>query len=81
MPDRLLHWRRTDGRPRDDYTGTDPARPQLYARVYLSTSAVIPRPWYWLLAGMGTVASGHEATVEAAVNAIERSYSRWLKEH
>ena len=27
MPDRPLRWRRTPSRPRDDYTGTDPARP------------------------------------------------------
>ena len=66
MPDRLLRWRRTPSRPRDDYTGTDPARPGLYARVYLSTGAVSARPWYWVLAG-GTIASGYEATVEDAV--------------
>ena len=80
MPDRPLRWRRTPSRPRDDYTGTDPARPRLYARVYLSTGAVSARPWYWVLAG-GTIASGYEATVEDAVEAAERSYARWLKQH
>jgi hypothetical protein len=76
-----LHWRRSPSRPRDDYTGTDPARPRLYARVYLSTSVMSTRPWYWVLAGAGAIASGYEATSEAAVDATERSYRRWLKEH
>ena len=80
MLDRALRWGRTPSRPRDDYTGTDPARPWLYARVYLSTGAMSERPWYWVLAG-GTIASGYEATVEDAVEAAERSYARWLKEH
>src|ERR1035438_2932417 len=52
MPDRLLKWQRTNlpSRPRNDYVGTDLAWPRLYARVYLSTSAVSERPWYWVLA-------------------------------
>jgi hypothetical protein len=29
----------------------------------------------------GAIASGYEATAEAAVDATERSYRRWLKEH
>jgi hypothetical protein len=80
MSDRLLHWRRSDlpSRPRGDYTATDPLRPRLYARVYLSTGAVSARPWHWVLAETGAIASGYEATVEAAVDAAERSYVRWL---
>jgi hypothetical protein len=80
MPEHLLHWRRTDlpSRPRDDYTGSDPAHSRLYAHVYLSTGAVSARPWYWVLAETGTIASGYEATVEAAVGAAERAYARWL---
>jgi hypothetical protein len=80
LPDNLLQWGLTPSRPRDDYTGIDPARPRLYARVYLPTGAASPRPWYWVLAG-GAIASGYEETVEAAVDAAERSYARWLKEH
>jgi hypothetical protein len=73
MPDRLLKWQRTNlpSRPRDDYTGTDPVWPRLYARVYLSTSAVSERPWYWVLAETVTIGTGYEATVEAAVDAAE----------
>jgi hypothetical protein len=79
VPDRLLHWRLTPSRARDDYTGTDPARPRLYVRVYLSTSAASAQPWYWVFIGTGTTLSGYQATVEAALDAAERSYAHWLK--
>jgi hypothetical protein len=72
---------RTDlpNRPRaTNYIGTDPERPQLCARVYLSESNPGERPWFWTLAdedrGIGT---GYVATARAAVAAAERAYAAW----
>ena len=81
MADQLLKWHRTDlpGRLREDYTGSDRQRPQVYARVYLSENSPGERPWFWTIwdktAG---IATGYEATADDAIEAVDRTYAGWL---
>jgi len=81
VADQLLKWHRTDlpGRLREDYTGSDRQRPQVYARVYLSENSPGERPWFWTIwdktAG---IATGYEATADDAIEAVDRTYAGWL---
>jgi hypothetical protein len=46
-----LEWDHTwPGRNLKDYTGTDPDRPRLFARIYLSNRIVSDTPCYWTVA-------------------------------
>ena len=82
MPDHLLTWKRTDtpGRLREDYTGSDRKRPRVYARVYLSENSPGDRPWFWTITDkdMG-IATGYEPTADDAIEAVDRTYARWLE--
>jgi hypothetical protein len=79
--DRLLKWQHTDlqGRQREDYTGSDRKRPQVYARVYLSENSTGERPWFWTITDkdMG-IATGYEPTADDAIEAVDRTYAGWL---
>jgi hypothetical protein len=81
MPDRLLKWDRTalPGRENDDYTGTDPGRLQVRARVYLTKKdSPGERPWFWTITDTDTgIATGYEADVDAAIEAVDRTYAAW----
>ncbi len=81
LSDRLLKWQHTDlqGRQREDYTGYDRKRPQVYARVYLSENSTGERPWFWTITDkeMG-IATGYEATADDAIEAVDRTYAGWL---
>jgi hypothetical protein len=82
MPNRsrLLTWTHTwpegDG-PHDDYTGTNPAFPRLYARIYLTPTGTYRDWWYWTLAEQGPVSSGYQPDLERAVTAAEAAYAIW----
>jgi len=80
MADRLLKWQRTaiSRRQSDDYTGSAPGRPQVYARVYLSENSPGERPWFWTITDkdMG-IATGYEPTVDDAIEAVDRTYAGW----
>jgi hypothetical protein len=69
----LLVWNRTD---HYDYTGRDLDRPQLHARVYLSSTSAAHRRWSWYVTEIATIAAGEEATLADAVAAVERAYAR-----
>ena len=80
MSDRSLKWTRTDlpSRLREDYTGSDHTRPQVYARVYLSENSPDERPWFWTISDkdMG-IATGYEQTADDAIEAVDRTYAGW----
>ena len=81
MADQLLKWHRTDlpGRLREDYTGSDRQRPQVYARVYLSENSPGERPWFWTIWDKDSgIATGYEATSDDAIEAVDRTYAGWL---
>ena len=81
MPGYSLTWTRTDlpGRQREDYTGSDGTRPQVYARVYLSENGPDERPWFWTIWDKDSgIATGYEATADDAIEAVDRTYAGWL---
>jgi hypothetical protein len=76
----LLVWSRTDQQPSPthyDYTGRDLDRPQLHARVYLSSPSTAHRRWSWYVTEIATIAAGEEATLAEALAAVERAYASW----
>ena len=81
MPGHSLTWMRTDvsSTMREDYTGSDRTRPQVYARVYLSENGPDERPWFWTIwdKDMG-IATGYESTADDAIEAVDRTYASWL---
>jgi len=64
---------------REDFTGSDRTRPQVYARVYLSENGTGERPWFWTISDkdMG-IATGYAPTADDAIEAVDRTYSDWL---
>ena len=78
MADQLLKWHRTDlpGRLREDYTGSDRTRPQVYARVYLSENSLGERPWFRTISAKEMwIATGYEPTADHAIEAVDRIYA------
>ena len=64
---------------REDFTGSDRTRPQVYARVYLSENGPDEQPWFWTISDkdMG-IATGYEPTADDAIEAVDRVYADWL---
>ena len=80
MTDRQLTWKPTalPGRE-NDFTGIDHGRQQVRARVYLSKKdSPGERPWFWTIIDneMG-IATGYEWDVDAAIEAVDRTYTHW----
>ena len=79
MPDHPLKWMRTNvpSALREDFTGSDFARPQVYARVYLSENSP-DRPWFWTISDRDIgIATGYEPTGDDAMDAVEHIYAGW----
>jgi hypothetical protein len=63
---------------REDFTGSDLVRPQVYARVYFSeNSQASDRHWAISDKDLG-IATGYEPTADDAIDAVDGTYVDWL---
>lgn len=82
-----LTWRRTypnDPDHRRDFTATDPARPEMFARVYFMGRRAhdpIPADWFWTVADGVQIGLGYADTSREAAQAAEDAHAAWLAEH
>jgi hypothetical protein len=73
-----LKWSRTWPQVDKHFTGKDPRRPDMFARVYLSAPPPhSAKPWSWTLADRRQIALGYAPTTRAARTAVEKAYREW----